>query len=53
MMTTNELLLTQVRMYLALAKSLQSKYYLSRAKATLKLFYERQKDKTAIIKPAA
>lgn len=38
------LLIRQVRSYLMLAKSLESDYYLSRAKKTMELFYaERRK----------
>lgn len=47
--TKEELLLAQVRVYLMLAKSLQSQNYLNRAKETMELYYIHRQDRTAIM----
>jgi hypothetical protein len=47
--STQELLLAQIKAYLVLAKQLKSSYYLGRAKSTLELYYAERNDRTAIL----
>lgn len=52
-MSKEELLLAQVRIYLMLARSLKSQFYLMRAQKTLALFLKECENKTAIMNIAA
>lgn len=52
-METEELLLAQMRIYIILAKSLKSGYYLNRARKTMELFNAERQNRTRIISRAA
>lgn len=51
-LSTEEILLAQVKMYLTLAKNLNSVYYFERAKTTLELYYAERENRTAEYKVA-